>query len=120
MPADISKFLEGLEKAKKAKLEAAKKAVEGFALVKVIGDARKICPIKTGRLSDSGTVEEPTVSGAMIECVMGFNTNYAIFVHENLNAHHADGKQAKFLEVSIQNNGPKFAPFMAKEMQNAE
>jgi hypothetical protein len=30
--------------------------------------------------------------------VVGYSTGYALYVHENLQAHHAPGKEAKYLE----------------------
>lgn len=34
-----------------------------------------------------------------VEVIVGYSQTYAIYVHENLNASHKKGKQAKFLEA---------------------
>jgi hypothetical protein len=53
-------------------------------------------PVDTGFLRDSGSsVVEVTPS--KIRTVVRYTAPYAIYVHENLNAHHNVG-QAKFLE----------------------
>lgn len=37
---------------------------------------------------------------------IGYNANYAIYVHENLNATHKEGKSAKFLEKAYKQEIP--------------
>lgn len=39
-----------------------------------------------------------SVQGAKHSVVVGYSATYAIIVHEDLTAHHKEGKQAKFLE----------------------
>lgn len=36
-----------------------------------------------------------------VDCVVGYTASYAIYVHENLTAHHKPGKSAKFLEIPL-------------------
>lgn len=63
----------------------------------------KQCPVDTGTLRRSGTVEKTTDSNTSIEVAIGYNTKYAIYVHENLSANHPKGK-AKFLEDPVNEN----------------
>lgn len=54
-------------------------------------------PREFGDLRRSATVEETKETKTEYELTLGFNTEYAAAVHENLNAHHDVGK-AKYLE----------------------
>lgn len=45
--------------------------------------------------------------------VVGYTQSYAIYVHENLDAHHAEGKQAKFLETPARELAPELARIVA-------
>ena len=59
-------------------------------------------PVKTGDLKASGHLGEYVVSGyeSSIPIIFGIDLTYAIYVHENLEAHHDVG-QAKFLESAV-------------------
>ncbi len=63
----------------------------------IMTEAKRLTPVDTGALRASGHVDEPSVKGAEISVALGFNTPYAIPVHENLTARHPVG-QAKYLE----------------------
>lgn len=59
-------------------------------------ESQKIVPIDTGHLRGSaGTRSEG--SGWDTKAWVFYTANYAIYVHENLTAAHAPGKQAKYL-----------------------
>jgi hypothetical protein len=118
MPADVSKFLQGLGAARAAQLGAAARAVGQFA-AHTVGDAQEICPKKTGALKASGTWTDPEVDGEKISLEVGFNTNYAAAVHERLNAHHEAPGQAKYLETAMKADTPQFAPFVAAKVKAA-
>jgi hypothetical protein len=66
--------------------------------------AKSLTPVKTGALRDSGTVHKPVRSGFEVAVPISFGDPtpyYAIYVHENLEAKHPNGGQAKFLETAI-------------------
>ena len=67
-------------------------------LSKVMNDSKRICPVDTGRLRASGYVFDPVVSFEEISVQLGYATEYAFYVHENLNAGHTYPTCAKFLE----------------------
>lgn len=67
---------------------------------KIMTEAKKLTPVDTGALRSSGHVEPPVISGQSVEVALGFNTPYALYVHENLAAHHPVG-QAKYLETPM-------------------
>jgi len=54
-----------------------------------------------------------------ISILMGFTMSYAIYVHENLQAHHTVG-QAKFLEQPLMAMIDDLIPLMLNYMRQAE
>lgn len=72
--------------------------------------------VDTGFLKASGNADEPTVSGASIYQVIGFNAHYAAAVHERLDLHHTDG-QAKFLETAMRTEARKLVNYVKSEVK---
>lgn len=71
---------------------------------RIMAQAKRLTPVDTGALRASGHVQKPKViPRTRIEVVLGFggpSVPYAVYVHENLDAHHKVG-QAKFLEQPL-------------------
>lgn len=74
-------------------------------------EAKRRTPVDTGLLRSTGQVDEPTRSGKTLRVDLKFGTEYAVYVHENLEALHPVG-QAKFLESTLNES----APFMLKRL----
>jgi hypothetical protein len=55
-------------------------------------------PVDTGYLRASGSVSDPEVSPSSVEVNVGYSAPYALWVHEDLAAHHTPPGKAKFLE----------------------
>ncbi len=71
-------------------------------------DCKKETPVDTGRLRESGFVEEPVNVNGDITVTLGFGgaaKSYATYVHENLEATHIVGN-AKFLENPVKRRLP--------------
>lgn len=51
--------------------------------------------------------------------VVGYSQRYAVYVHENLDASHKRGKQAKFLESPARSMQPQLAKTIAEEMKKS-
>ena len=117
MPMDTSQFTQGLTQAREIAQQAAVKAVSQFGN-HLIGDAAEIAPVLTGALKASGTAEEAKLEGDTVEQRIGFNTDYAAIVHENLSARHDQG-EAKYLSKAMQQDAPKFGPFVGKNVKEA-
>jgi hypothetical protein len=97
-------------------------AMFGFA-TKILNESKKIIPIDTGSLRNSGRVEDPKVSNGVIEVAItygGSGAPYAAIVHEDMTMDHSPSKltavtkrprrgQAKFLEIPVMANAPSFA-----------
>lgn len=73
-----------------------------------------ITPINTGALRASAFTEAE--SGGNPSVIVGFEEEYAIFVHENLEAHHPVG-QAKFLEQPLKENADKYVGHVRDKVQ---
>lgn len=76
--------------------------------------AKTLTPVATGNLRASGHVTAPVIEGPVVTVAMGFggpagtgnlgesnaeDVGYAVYVHENMEAHHPIG-QSKFLETA--------------------
>lgn len=77
--------------------------------------AQKKCPVDTGLLRNSARTELDGV-GIESECEVSFSTSYAIFVHEDLEAHHEVG-EAKFLEKAVQEKKPEIIAMIKDKMR---
>jgi len=62
---------------------------------KIFDDSQKLVPVDTGKLKKSGKVSYNKNGASTVE----YKNDYAVFVHEDLNANHKKGTQAKFLEI---------------------
>jgi hypothetical protein len=120
MPAnfDASSFQRGLASATAKKLAAARQGMDEFGEV-VIGHAQQLTPVDKGTLQGSGTTEPAESAEGGLTKLIGFNTEYAAAVHENLEANHKVG-QAKFLEAAMTEDAPKMAPYVAAKMAAVE
>lgn len=74
----------------------------------ILKEAMDQCPVETGTLRRSGTVDEPKVNKKNITVEIGFNTEYAAAVHERIGARHKIGK-AKYLEDPVNEAAPGLA-----------
>jgi hypothetical protein len=59
--------------------------------------SQQVVPVDTGNLRNTAFTREATAFNVIVVTV-GYTAAYAIYVHENLDAQHAAGKTAKFLE----------------------
>jgi hypothetical protein len=81
-------------------------------------ESKKRTPVDTGNLRASHMVTEPVINGDSISVqivVGGVSAQYAVFVHENLEAFHEVG-QAKFLESTLLESRPYMAARVAKRV----
>jgi hypothetical protein len=83
--------------------------------LRIMAVAIRITPWDTGTLRSTGHVELPSITGTSIVVKLGFGGSsapYALYVHENLQARHKPGTQAKFLETPVRAMAPEFAKSM--------
>jgi len=70
----------------------------------VLNESKKIVPVDTGTLKDSGKVERPKVDSDGIEVEISYGgsaSEYALIVHEDMKARHDNGQSAKYLEKPV-------------------
>ncbi len=73
-----------------------------------MAESKKRVPVDTGALRDSGFVDKPEFDGNKLSVKFGYgggDVDYAIVVHEDLQAIHKVG-QAKYLESVIMESAP--------------
>lgn len=89
----VSSIISALQKAGKDKIQAVSNGLlMGGKFLQ--SESQKVVPVLTGNLRGSAftrRIDDKTVA-------VGYSASYAIYVHENLDAQHKTGKQAKFLE----------------------
>jgi hypothetical protein len=73
----------------------------------ILQESMEIVPVATGRLKSTAPIvshlEQTTTTATAI---LGYGTDYGIYVHENLMARHKAPTQAKFLEIPILQRAP--------------
>lgn len=105
MAASFKGSVTGLQKIL-GNLDKEAKKIEGLTMaglmeagLKVQRVAQERTPVDTGNLKNSAYTRKE----GELSVVVGFGAAYAIFVHEDLEAHHETG-QAKFLESALRDN----------------
>lgn len=97
-------------------------AMHGFA-TKILNESKKLVPVDTGALRNSGMVEGPDVDSDGVEVAVtygGSTIQYAGVIHEDMSLSHSptlDTKitkkprrgQAKYLEIPVKANEDNFA-----------
>jgi hypothetical protein len=81
----------------------------------IMAESVERCPVKTGTLRRSATVQVAKQTDTVCEIKLGYNTEYAIYVHENLEAHHPIG-EAKFLENPVNEHAKNIASDICKRV----
>lgn len=79
-------------------------------------ESQKIVPIDKGILRASAFTRMEG-QGFNVSAVVGYTANYALFVHEDLEARHKPGKQAKYLEQPLREKRPRIIEIVKEEIQ---
>jgi hypothetical protein len=85
-------------------------------------EAKARTPVDTGALRGSGYVDQPQYSGREIRVELGFGgpaAGYAVIVHEDLEAIHPRGGQAKYLSSVIDESAPYLLDRVARRLNLA-
>jgi Bacteriophage HK97-gp10, putative tail-component len=112
MEIDVEQVKANLSKFCKMAPKAAAAALYQIGL-RIEADAKRRTPVDTGRLRNTAFTSPPTVVNGEVMVIVGFGTNYAIYVHENLAAHHTVG-EAKFLERAFDEAKSSFVSDLAE------
>lgn len=84
----------------------------------LLRESLKLCPIDTGDLRRSGEVIV-NGSGLSTTAIVAYTQQYAIYVHENLEAYHKPPTQAKFLEQPMRQYRRDIAKKIARDVRHA-
>lgn len=114
---DIERGLQELRRSMMAK--GAQGLYEGGQVI--MTDAKRRVPVDLGNLKGSGYVTAPTPNEGGMHVEVGFGgpaASYAIYVHEDLSAHHPVG-EAKYLENAVEAQAPAVFAHVAKRVAEA-
>ena len=107
-----------LAKMKKAGVGYEKKVERGLknAGLFVQRESMKIVPVDLGNLKGTAATENIGGKGFDTDIIVhyGAGADYAVYVHENLDARHKSGKQAKYLESVVRNQKGEIFKIIAK------
>lgn len=109
----MSNILSNLKKASKgygAKVEAGLKNAGLF----VQGESQRIVPVDTANLKGGAFTRNVGGKGFKTDVVVGYVADYAVYVHENLDASHKPGKRAKYLESVVREKRSEIFRIIAK------
>ena len=87
----------------------------------IMTDAKRRVPVDLGNLKGSGYVTAPTATPGGTHVEVGFGgpaAGYAIYVHEDLSAHHPVG-EAKYLENAVEAKAQAAFAHIAKRVEEA-
>jgi hypothetical protein len=114
----MDKVIAMLELAPRETIKAVKQVIEEVSF-EVLARSNDYVPVDTGALKTSGNVIRPAETKSGVEGGVGYGgaaSKYAVYVHENLNANHPNGGQAKFLERASNEVEPFISGYFAERM----
>jgi len=79
-------------------------------------ESMKIVPIDKNVLRSSANTRMEGV-GFDSACIVSYGTDYAVYVHENMEAKHKPGKQAKFLEQPLREKRDRMGAIVIKAVE---
>jgi hypothetical protein len=95
---------------------AAGNALTKFADTEIL-EMEAIVPVDTGELRDSNFVDPPEQDGNTIRVRLGFDTEYATAVHEDLEAFHPHG-QAKYVSQPLNESRNYFPDRVGRDLKS--
>lgn len=106
-----------LEKHKKATVQGVRVGMRRAGLL-LQRESQEIVPIdKTYLKASSNTVTRMEGEGWDSEMTVGYGMDYAVYVHENLEARHKPGKSAKFLEKPLREKRDRMAEIVVEAIR---
>lgn len=82
----------------------------------LLEEANRTVPHQDGTLMLSGT---PSVDREALEAAVSYDTPYSVVQHERLDFRHSDGRRAKWLELSLEENRSQIQEHIAKRIRDA-
>jgi len=88
----------------------------------IMGRSKELVPVDTGVLRSSGHVQRPKTDRNGVQVTLGYGgpaEAYALAVHENLQASHKKGQQAKYLEQPFLEAAPRIKQAVRRALDKA-
>ena len=82
----------------------------------ILTESNDRIPLEYGDLMRSGDVD---VDAGELVASISYDTAYAVVQHEDVDLIHPNGREAKFLERTLNDEGPAVQDFMAAELRKA-
>lgn len=82
----------------------------------LLQEANTTVPHREGHLQRSGIV---TLDGSKPIANISYDTPYAVRLHEHPQYHFNGGRRGKWLELTVQEKGPKVRDYIAKRLKEA-
>ena len=110
----VSKILKNLKKVNAGFAAGFEKGLKrgGLFLQRM---SQKVVPVDKSPLKNSARTRNMGGRGFDADIIVSYGTDYAVYVHENLNASHAEGKEAKYLEKPARENRTEILKIIAQE-----
>ncbi len=77
--------------------------------------SQQVAPVDTGNLKGGAFTRNVGGTGFATDIIVGYVADYAVYVHENLQAKHKTGKQAKYLEQPARDSKNEIFGMIASE-----
>lgn len=82
----------------------------------LLEEANRTVPLEEGPLQNSGVA---SVDRTALMAAVSYNTPYAVRQHEELDYRHDEGRRAKWLELSLNEERERLQEHIAKRMREA-
>lgn len=82
----------------------------------ILTESNDRIPLEYGDLMRSGDVD---VDESELVASISYDTAYAVVQHEDVDLVHPNGREAKFLERTLNDEGPAVRDYMADELRKA-
>ncbi len=106
----VLRHLRGATKLYEVRVERGLKKAGTF----VQAHSQRIVPVDKGTLKGGAFTRNIGGTGFKTDVIVGYVAEYAVYVHENLDARHKPGKQAKFLESVVRKERSEIFRIIAK------
>ena len=103
----------------KSATEAASRRALQLGAEHILTEANDRVPHEYGDLMRSGDVDTGTDVSGDLAASISYDTPYAVMQHENLDLEHKNGREAKWLERTMNDEMDGVQRFMADELRKA-
>lgn len=106
---NLNQWLRALEQDYKDGIEAAERTLHREGRRHFLAPSKRLCPKDTERLVKTADLVVGRDGNDRLNCRLRYDTEYAIYVHEDPNARHKPPTQWKFAEVPLVENAERVA-----------